>query len=132
MIIPHDKAIVLYNAHNQQKIGVFKAPALAARYLFDGNYKYNLSSTVARAAMRNGCILKTRFEFKVAVRYAKGEDETLVFSENFVILNNYPAPTKSEMKGFNDSAESYSMEFKRRIGNYHSEQARVKENNRFI
>lgn len=101
MQIINERPVVIYNSEKQEVIGIFKTPLLAGRYLFPANETNHFKSqNILKAANRSGKISNSKFQFDVAVRYAKDNHIELLQDNFFVILPGYSQPEKSQMKGF--------------------------------
>ena len=89
----------LYNASNQEKIGIFAAASLAARYLYD-KYDSKKPHNIYNSLIKKSRICNSRFPFKVAVRHSTKEDKELLSDNEYVTFIPYPVPSHVKMRGF--------------------------------
>lgn len=93
--------VTLYNSVNQQIIGIFKNPTIAGRYLYP--HKLHRRCNIFQALKNKGKILKSRFDFSVAVRYASDIHLEMLGDEKYKIINDYPPMSEKQAQGYVDS-----------------------------
>jgi hypothetical protein len=125
LYIVDDRPIVLYNADKKEVIGIFESQSLAGRYLYpvEKNHKGGL---IKSALSRKSKIFKSVFDFPVAIRYANEIQTELLNGEEYLIINDYPIPHSTKMKGFTTTKESFKIEAVRKFDSYRNEQKNKK------
>jgi hypothetical protein len=113
----NDTPIVAYNADKQELIGIFFNGVYVRRYFYQNNPTLKLTKDISSFVMRKGKLKDTSFDFFVALRFANKEQIEMLGDKDYVILNSYPIPISSTMKGFEDTAASLTkyLNYKRSI-----------------
>lgn len=101
--------ITAYNTEEKEVIGIFSTSAMAARYLLKEatNHKNCL---IYNAAKRKGCLLKTVFNFRVAIRFSNEKQIEMMNGEEYLIINGYPEPHHTKMKGYDSTRNMLAKE----------------------
>lgn len=117
LFIRNDIPIVAYNANKQELIGIFFDGSYVRRYFYQHDPNLRINKNISSFVMRNGKLKDTSFDFYVALRYANKEQIEILGDKDYVILNDYPIPISSTMKGFEDTAASLTkhLNYKRSI-----------------
>ena len=115
--IRNDTPIAAYNADKQELIGIFFNGGYVRRYFYQHNPTLKLTKDIPSFVTRKVKLKDTSFNFFVALRFANKEQIEMLGSKDYVILNGYPIPISSTMKGFEDTAASLTkhLNYKRSI-----------------
>jgi hypothetical protein len=117
-----DKPISIYNVNKKELVGIFSNMSVLKKYLKPGS-SGNSYSSLHQALRLKGCLRKSRFDFKVAIRFATQEHISELGDCHAVIRSGYPECDSILAKGFTDNRISLSIGSKQRLEKFRQERS---------
>jgi hypothetical protein len=91
--------VCLYNTDKKELIGIFKSLAIAKRYIFNEDSKWNNNRIFNAYAKRSRLHKNIIFDFPVAVRMARENHVALLGEKEIYISDGYPGIGKRKISG---------------------------------
>lgn len=109
--IINDRPIAIYDTQNKQLIGVFSTLMYVVKYLRPESPQ-QAYSTFMDALLRGGCVRKTIFNFRVALRFANEAQVEQLNGCEVIIAPNYPPITNNKLLGYTSTREQLWIKLK--------------------
>lgn len=102
------RPIAIYNCDKKELIGLFSNVGLVAKYLNPIDNR-STEACIWAAVLRNGSMRKSKFKFKIAVRFANETQRAELSNQDVIIKKGYPEFNKNSLIGFHENRISLSL-----------------------